>query len=792
MFTFWVGPECKKRVLFNKRFVRHLLIASTTLIVATDVQAQIGRSWNTTDGNWSSALNWLPNGTPGSLDGAFIGSSAIAENATVTLDQNDTVAAVTITDGMAIETNGNRLTVNGDTALSGRNVFPSFPFSTTFSSGIRVEPGGFPFDYRTDNLTASDGAVISMADGVLQVDEQMTIDDTALLSGAGTVLLGGNGTVMTNSGTIRARENGLAINVSANAEVDLDGNGTGTLNLTSGVFGPASGVLSVNGGTLADSFSGEIFIGHDSILNMNLSTPWSMDSSSELSFSNAWPSLMTPAELDGADVTLSGQVSATGFSGVDAAHGRINANATFTSTSLVSVNDGSRLDLNSETNVEGGVFTTAENGTLHFGGLTTLRGGTFNTFSTSAADGLIRFNGPTTYRGDVVINGVARQDGNATVSSSSDVTAGLFDMDGEVGSTSWDVNSILVVNVGQIDTLNNRFDGTINVSGGFASQLSLNISDSSIPEWSMNGTMNLSGSTIGFVNKLSGSPVNFTGNLNVTNRVGIAADATFASSSIVDIDGATSLMRMSGRTSMQVGATVLGSGDLENSAEGVMSLQTGVSSGQVGLINRGELLLGNTAGAVAVDRFDQLAGGAYFASVGKNSNGTDSGVLSVSAGAAELAGNLVPRVIQLSGTNESFTAGDTFVILTAVGGVNGTFENLLVSLQGGLTYSWDVTYNPSNVVLEFLSVDGLLGDYDYDGDVDGFDFLKWQLTNGSTTNLMADGNLDGTVNEIDLAIWEANYALTAPPSSQLTVPEPSSFLLLLVATLGFRLRPVIR
>ena len=61
---------------------------------------------------------------------------------------------------------------------------------------------------------------------------------------------------------------------------------------------------------------------------------------------------------------------------------------------------------------------------------------------------------------------------------------------------------------------------------------------------------------------------------------------------------------------------------------------------------------------------------------------------------------------------------------------------------------------------------GLPGDYDHDADVDGFDFLKWQRSLGSTTDLAADGNQDGIVNEGDMASWEADFgtsASLAPP-----------------------------
>jgi glucose/arabinose dehydrogenase len=59
------------------------------------------------------------------------------------------------------------------------------------------------------------------------------------------------------------------------------------------------------------------------------------------------------------------------------------------------------------------------------------------------------------------------------------------------------------------------------------------------------------------------------------------------------------------------------------------------------------------------------------------------------------------------------------------------------------------------------------GDFDWDGDVDGGDFLVWQRTLGSTTNLSADGNRDRIVNAADLAIWQQNFGTTPAPQAPL-------------------------
>lgn len=56
------------------------------------------------------------------------------------------------------------------------------------------------------------------------------------------------------------------------------------------------------------------------------------------------------------------------------------------------------------------------------------------------------------------------------------------------------------------------------------------------------------------------------------------------------------------------------------------------------------------------------------------------------------------------------------------------------------------------------------GDYDQDEDVDGADFLQWQLSFGTTSTnfLPADGNFTGTVESGDLTVWQANYTNALP------------------------------
>ena len=81
-------------------------------------------------------------------------------------------------------------------------------------------------------------------------------------------------------------------------------------------------------------------------------------------------------------------------------------------------------------------------------------------------------------------------------------------------------------------------------------------------------------------------------------------------------------------------------------------------------------------------------------------------------------------------------------------------------------------------------------DFDNDDDVDGDDLLAWQRGyQVGSTHAAGDANGDGTVNGADLAVWVAQYGTFSPLSEPLgglsRVPEPTSMSLLLLTLSGW-------
>lgn len=656
-------------------FKFNLTVFSLLLAAAATDSLAVEKSWNTGDGSFNNPAAWTPPGAPGVADIARVGNHPGAENSQVNIDAAVAMLGLEVSDGMTVVTKTGSLTVLGNTVAHGINTIP--PDFGQAHSTVFIDNTPAAIDFTTLNFEAYDSGRLYLYDNAFaQVNGQLHIsDDSASARGSGSINFTGAGTTLINEGLIFSGGDGIYLQQIGGGMYDLDGlSGDGALL----VVGSGSTILSISGAGLTDTFSGQIGIGAGDRLHMNLGSSWTADASSEIA-SGSDTDMPGPARITGADFTLGGLVTVNS----NQAHLRIEPDTTILATAH---------------------FITYQTGLLEFTGPTHIEGGSVTTHSNTSADGSVNFAGDTDWDGSVTVDGIARQVGPATVVGPTTITANVFDMDGN-GSTTWTFAGAAVIHAESIDsTLTNTFDGTLNLGGGFVGELTIDLTGG-FSEWTMAGELNLTGAAIASfpIDRLAGSRMRVTGDVTVEHRVRVSADTTLANSSTVDFADAQSRVQFTGTTFVASGATFDGDGTLENGVSGELTLADGASLGGVGLSNRGLLEVGNSPGTAAVDRFQNFASGTWLVEIGGPTPTTEFDRL-LMGGAATLDGQIEVDLIDLGSGVFQPEIGDTFTVLTAFAGVNGTFQNNPVSSAAGQLYHWSVLYTPQDVILELVDI----------------------------------------------------------------------------------------
>ncbi len=432
--------------------------------------------------------------------------------------------------------------------------------------------------------------------------------------------------------------------------------------------------------------------------------------------------------------------------------GQINAaSIDFESTSFVVVRDAATLELNGTTNYQGGTHT----------GL-----------------GTIQFNGMTNINADTTIS-TAR-----------------VDLDGASENTNLNlVDSQLTLNVDLIDTTSVNFNGLANLVGENA-ELTINLSSPTLG-WRLmsGGQLNFSNPAAAapIVTMLSGSPLSADGVINAVGPVRLGTDVAVRNR--LNVNSAQSHVYFGGpgRSTIDANpmATVTGLGQITVDSGTTLNLEN-LSLVAVDTTNRGRLEVGFAASEVSVDYsvpatatirgfFAQALTGEFAVDLGGTTQASEYDWLQV-IGMARLSGTVEATFI------DDFlpTIGDVFTILSATGGVDNQFDNVLaIDENNVLAYMLTDLYTATEAMLRVDDI-FLIGDFNDDGIVDENDLDVWNLNYGSTGNppyMLGDADGDGDTDGKDFLIWQEHFGQKFPtaPLEAARAPEPASATLALLA-----------
>ncbi len=687
------------RAQINHLSVRLILAVglAVAFMIPTSVNAD-DFSWTVGNGSFYNAANWNPFGIPTFGDSIRIGNLVGVQNSTVTMgggNLSQSYSYLEVSSGMTLNATGTQLSSPMVANITGNN-------SRILISTVAAGPNPYDFQSILQVGTGSRFEITNNASSRLLGGSQSSGD----IRGRGSILIDSH-IPFINNGTIRPDNNGGLVITQGNGMgtlhgIDLDG----TTNNGHLFLHQQFSVLEVNASHLTDSFSGMISFMPGSLLTMNITDGWSADANSLITANgigepNNW------ALIGGSPWTFGGTMNVGGNQG----RLRVLSDVTYAPTASVNIGSTDGVQMTGTTTVQGGQFSMGQGAILAFDGATNMQGGTFTTHSNDFADGFVAFNGPTNWRGTTTINGVARQNGTATVNAATGgvINANVFDMDGAANNTTWNINSSLVVNADRISaTPDNRFAGTMNIAGGFTGKLTMNVGGDVASRWIMAGEMNLAGQALSPfpVDRLAGSAGRGAGGVHVHPRGRGTANAEFTESSSLNFASPTSLVQFTGDTRIDGATSVSGMGTLENGMGGSMQLGNGLMLGQAGLNNRGLLQIGDSPGVISVDRFENFDTGIWLVEIGGLLAGTEHDLMIVGGGQTFLDGFLEVDLIDLGLGSGLFipSIGDTFTILASLGGVDGMFLNNPVTTLGPQQFHWDVIYNPHDVQLQLASV----------------------------------------------------------------------------------------
>jgi len=262
----------------------------------------------------------------------------------------------------------------------------------------------------------------------------------------------------------------------------------------------------------------------------------------------------------------------------------------------------------------------------------------------------------------------------------------------------------------------------------------------------------------------------------------------------------------SGRISLENGGTIRFPQTLTTVNDGVLSNARGATYIHGAITNNGEIVVARDATATFYDTVNNAGtitvkpgGNALFLAdlmfIGLGSLQLGVSTTDLGDNSAQISAG---GVVTLGGTLEiTFdggfvpTAGQSFELISAGGGIVGAFDSMLLPLLPQ-DLEVGVLYNPTSVMMEIkiagTSIDGVPGDYNNDGIVDAADYTVWRDNLGSPNSLPNDDTPG--VDQNDYTRWKTHFGEVAIVGSgagsglPASTPEPSGMALFLVASLA--------
>lgn len=737
------------------------------------------------------------------LDGLEAVGNVTTINAGGNLDLDLGVGA-DLSYGHTININGGELDVTSSAATAW-TLNSSGTINAAGGATSTINSAGETFQIRGNvNVTANSTLMINSSSDFGST-ANVVVDAGSTLNMGAAVYNGGN---YTGAGTLRKGTATIdAATVWNVARVDLD-DGATTLNAN----------LTINANTVepvSDGVDNTHTINDARLLTVNIAGGggWTLDSGGTLVYNG---NATAESYLAGSDLAMNGTINHNG-------DGRIDARMEIGSTGVVNI-----LTAAEPLRLSGGNNSTSPNtiagGTINGPGILGAdAGAALHGFGTIGAD--VDFDGSANLKADngvlsltvgtaiVDVNeiGTADADGILAVGSpwNTNVAARVRLNGGEVRGAAITNDGIGIVGFGllsapvnnnttiaadggllivQTPANNNDWDGSGNAGSLSATTGNLELRDNAA--FLFNGSVQASGGHEVFANGFeldfrpassltlangryrSTNSTDFGGTTTVgagNSEIAIGGAAVFGATSSTTISG--TLRLNSPVTQVNAGATFAGGGTMLNVAGGnILRLEDGADV-DVLVENQAMLLVGSAVAAQATGLdYQQDAAGLWKLDLnGTALNQFDR--LSLT-GAAQLNGTLD---IDLGGGYVP-ALGDSFGILSAVGGVTGSFSSVLepAGLPAGLLF--DVVYQPTLVQLVVVNAPIFSADFDADGDVDGDDLAQWQGDYG--VNGDSDADNDGDSDGADFLAWQQQLGSPAVVAATHSVPEPAAAALL--------------